>query len=274
VGDYSPWTALLSDEGVRWSDLAAVSGPPAALLLAGALLFLLHGPLHVGYLASRRRGAAGPRAVVSDALTFVLPGLGLALLAAAAYAAVYAAVYVAPARPLARLAELLQGEVWHLAQVWLRLGLTVVLLLLVKVVFDVAKLTLAEGSAAWGRLEGAAARRPIWRGGRLPRALALAGRELRRRGWAYAGVDLLLGLALVAVAVVWWIASAPLVPQTWLGLVILFVLHQVVLALRIVLRLAHLDAARGIFTAAHAAPAAAAPAGTPPATPPPTPPPG
>jgi hypothetical protein len=268
VGDGSPWTALFSDEGVRWSDLAAVSGPPAAVLLAGVLLFLLHGPLHVGYLAARRRGAHGPRAVVADALTHLLPGLALALLAAAAYAAVYAAVYVAPARPLARFAELMQGEVWHLAQVWLRLGLTLLLLLVVKVFVDLAKLGVVEPGGAWGRLEGAAARPRGWRGGRLPGALALAGRELWRRGWAYGGVDLLLALALLVLGALWWVASAPLVPETWLGIAILFVLHQVVLALRIVLRLAHLDAARGIFAAAHAAP----PAPTTP--PPPTPPPG
>lgn len=267
LGDASPWTALFSDEGIGLADLRAVSGPPAALLLAGLLLFLLHAPLHVGYLAARRRGADGPRAVLAEAMAHGLPALALALLAALAYAAVYAAVYVAPAAPLARFAAFLQGETWHLAQVWLRLALTALLLFVVKVVFDLAKLGLVERGVSWGRLEGAA--RGGWRRRRLPAALALAGREAWRRGWAYAGVELALGLALVAVAALWWIASGPLVPQTWLGIVILFVLHQLVLAVRIVLRLAHLEAALGIFGAVHAPPAAPAPAATPPPAPPP-----
>ena len=85
----------------------------------------------------------------------------------------------------------------------------------------------------------------------------MAARELWHRGWAYLGIDAVLGLAVVALAIAWWILSAPLVPQTWLGLLILFVLHQVILAVRIVLRLAHLDAAREIFTLAGSVPPAA-----------------
>jgi len=258
VGNAAPWTALFSDRGIGLSDLADVSGPPAALLVAGLLLLLLHGPLHVGYLATRRRPdpaapeddlagpGHGPRAVLSAAVAFWLPGVLLALLAAAAYAAVYAAVYVAPAGPLGRFAEYLQGERWNLAQVWLRLGLTLLLVLVVKAFFDLAKLGLVERGSGW----------------RLPAALALAGGELWRRGWAYVGIDLALGLATLALGAAWWIVSGPLVAQTWLGLAILFVLHQAVLAVRIVLRLAHLDGAQAIFAIAHAAPPAApAPAG-------------
>lgn len=257
VGDLSPWTALFSDEGVGWDDVAAVSGPPAAVLLAGLLLFLVHAPLHVGYLAVARRrwdgGAAtrgieperGATGVVAEAVRRAPAALVLGILAALAYVLVYALVYVAPAAPLARFAEFLQKEWVHLGQVWLRLALTVLLLLAVKVLFDLAKLGLVVDGGGRRRVPGAG----------LGAAFALAGREMRRRGWAYLAVDLVLGVLLLAVAAAWWLVSAPLVPETWLGLVILFVLHQVFLAVRIVLRLAHLEAAGDIHARATALPA-------------------
>ena len=62
VGDYSPWSALFTADGVRLADLAAVSGPAATLLLAGLLIFLVQAPLHVGYLAA----APGSRQAPAD----------------------------------------------------------------------------------------------------------------------------------------------------------------------------------------------------------------
>lgn len=244
VGDYSPWTALFSSDGVGLEELAAVSGPAAMLLLAALLLFLLQAPLHVGYLAAGRQGA---RAVVSAGLASALAAVALAVVAALAYAGAYALLFVAPAALLERYAEFLHSEPIHLVFTWLRLGLTLLALLSLKVFFDLAKLGLAQRAGELGERpalgEGSTGLGDLHH---LPAALALAVRETLRRGWAYVTLDLLLVMVVALLGLFWWWLSAPLVPATWLGLAILFVLHQLFLALRIGLRLAQLDATRGI----------------------------
>lgn len=235
VGDLGPWSALFTDEGVRPGDLARLSGPPAAILLAGLLLFLVHAVLHTGYLAAGRwRSREGRAAALFHrAGLFAVPALGLAVMAAAGYVAVYAAAYVATGPPLARLAEVAQSHSLHLLFVWLRLGLTAALLLAVKLWFDLAKATLVE-TGSWN----------------LPRAAARAARELMRRGWAYTLLYLAIGAGTLAISLLWLLVADPLVPRTWIGLAIVFVLHQVFLAVRVALRLAHLGATQGLLLAA------------------------
>jgi hypothetical protein len=230
VGTYGAWTALFSDRGVRLADLRALSGPPAAIALAGLVLFLLHGPLHVGWLAAARSRLRPTAAKVAGrAVEHGAMGLVLAALAGVAYVAVYAVVFVAPADLLARLAEGFQSERLHLAFVALRLGLTVLLFAVVKVFFDLAKVGLAE-RGPWG----------------LGGALALAGRQTVRHGAVYLLLYAVLAAAVVGVTAVWWVISGPLVPKTWLGIGILFVLHQVFVTLRIGLRLAGLRAVQDL----------------------------
>ncbi len=257
VGDYSPWTAFFTADGVGLADLAAVSGPAATLLLAGLLIFLIQAPLHVGYLAAApgsrataaggwRRRAWGIREVVGAGVARAPAALILAVGAGCAYAAVYALLFVAPAAHLERFADFLHSAPSQLAQTWLRLVLTFLALMVVKVFFDLAKLGLAGGAAA-GSGDGVADGSVRFGGlARLPAALKLALREGLRRGWAYLAVDLVLVALMLVLALLWWWLSGPLVPATWLGIAILFVLHQLFLALRIGLRLAHLDAARDI----------------------------
>jgi hypothetical protein len=244
LGDLAPWTALLSGDGVRLRDLARLSGPLAAIALAGLLLFFVHAVLHTGYLAAGRwRTAEGKTAgMLHRSALFALPALGLAVLAAAGYAAVYAVAFVATGPPLARFAEAQQSHSLHLLFVGLRLGITVLLLLAVKLWFDLAKAALVE-SGSWNLL----------------RAAARAAGELGRRGWAYALLAVVIGAGTVLVAAVWLLVADPLVPRTWIGLAIVFILHQVVLALRIVLRLAHLGATQGLLLAAARRPGARAP---------------
>lgn len=254
VGDLGPWSALFTSEGIRPADLARLSGPPAAILLAGLLLFFVHAVLHTGYLAAGRwRSREGRTAALFHrAGLFAVPALGLAVIAAAGYVAVYAAAYVATGPPLARLAEVAQSHSLHLVFVWLRLGLTAALLLAVKLWFDLAKATLVE-TGSWNLL----------------RASARAARELVRRGWAYALLYLAIGAGTLAVSLLWLLVADPLVPRTWIGLAIVFVLHQVVLAIRVALRLAHLGATQGLLLAASElripAPASRTPAPRPPA---------
>jgi len=228
------------------ADLGRLSGPPAAILLAGLLLFFVHAMLHTGYLAAGRWRSGEGRAAgqLHRSGLFAVPALGLAVMAAAGYVAVYAVAYVATGPPLARLAVVSQSHGLHLFFIWLRLGLTLTLLLAVKLWFDLAKAALVE-TGSWN----------------LPRAVARAARELARRGWAYALLYLVLGAGTLAVALVWLLVADPLVPRTWIGLAIVFVLHQVVLAVRVALRLAHLGATQGLLLAASElrAPARAAP---------------
>lgn len=245
VGELGPWSALFTSEGVRPGDLAGLSGAPAAILLAGLLLFFVHAVLHTGYLAAGRWRTGEGRAagLLHRAGLFAVPSLGLALAAAAAYVAVYAAAYVATGPPLARLAETAQSHSLHLVFVWLRLGLTAALLLAVKLWFDLAKATLVE-TGSWN----------------LARAAARAARELARRGWAYALLYLAIGAGTPVLSLLWLLVADPLVPRTWIGLAIVFVLHQVFLAVRIALRLAHLGATQGLLLAASELRAPAKPA--------------
>lgn len=252
LGDLAPWTALLSADGVRLGDLARLSGPPAAIALAGLLLFFVHAVLHTGYLAAGRwRTAEGKTAgMLHRAALFAVPALGLAVLAAVGYAAVYAGAFVATGPPLARFAEVQQSHSLHLLFVGIRLGVTALLLLAVKLWFDLAKAALVE-SGSWN-VFGAAAR---------------AAGELARRGWAYALLYVVIATGTVAVAALWMLLADPLVPRTWIGLAIVFLLHQVVLALRIWLRLAHLGATQGLLLAAARRPAGSAPRNPAPAAP-------
>ena len=234
VGDYGAWTALLSDDGVDWSDLRQLSGTPAAVALAALLLFLLHAPLHVGWLTVRRRYEAqvGARvgAVVSAALARAPAALALALLAAVAYAAAYALAFVAPAGWLRSISEGMQSERLDLVFTALRLALTLVSLFAVKLAFDLAKVALAAGS-----------------GWNLVRAVAVAGRELRRRGVLYALLYAPPAFATVGLSLLWWWTAGGLVPAAWLGLAILFALQQAFVVARIALRLTALGAAQGLY---------------------------
>lgn len=243
VGDLGAWTALFSSEGVRWKDLRDLSGPPAMVALAALFLFLLHGPLHLGWLAAVRRTQrtserSAARVMVGQAVRLAPAGLLLAVLAAAGYVGAYLLGYTALAEPLAGLAEGWGSERWHIVFIFLRLALAGVLLLVVKSYVDLAKAVLAERAA-----DG----HPGTGGNRhLPAALTAAGRHL-----AGAGVPcvLLVGgftALLLAVSAAWWYLSRPLIPETWLGLLILFVLHQLFVGLRIALRLGGLAAVRGI----------------------------
>lgn len=239
VGSYAAWAALLEDEGVTREDLAQLSGPPAALALAGLVFLLLSAVLHTGYLGALARrddgGSGGAATLLTEAVRHAPGALLLGALAALAYGGWYALAFSLTHRPLAELAEALQSERWHLALVGLRLGVTLLGFLLLKVLFDLAKVGLVE-------------RGPWSVGG----ALATAGRELRHRGWAYLLLYVVLGAATVGLAVLWWVLSGPLVPETWLGFLILFVLHQIFLALRIGLRLTHLGTARALHRRATA----------------------
>ncbi|HUO86519.1 MAG TPA: hypothetical protein VM617_03945 [Thermoanaerobaculia bacterium] len=239
VGSLGAWTVLLSDEGARPRDLARMSGPAAAVAVAGLLLYLLHAVLHTGYLASGRWRSSEGRAagLLHRAALFALPALALAVIAAAGYVAAYGLAYVATGPPLARLAETAQSESLHLLFVWVRLILTLILCLAVKLWSDLAKAALVE-VGSWN----------LWR------AATRAGRELVRRGWAYALVSVPLAGGTLLLAALWLLVSAPLVPRTWIGLTLVFLFHQLVLALRIVLRLGQLGATQGVLLVAAVTP--------------------
>ncbi|HEX2163742.1 MAG TPA: hypothetical protein VHM02_07320 [Thermoanaerobaculia bacterium] len=251
-GDLGAWTALLSEDGVRPRDVARLSGPAAGVALAGLLLYLVHAVLHTGWLAAGRwRSSEGSAAgLLHRAGLFALPALGLAAFAAVGYVAVYGAAYVATGPPLARLARAAQSESLHMLFLWLRLGATALLLLAVKLWFDLAKAALVE-SGNW----------------RLGAAAARAARELARRGWAYAAAWLALAAGTLAVSLLWLLVADPLVPRTWIGLAVVFVLHQMFLAIRVWLRLAQLGATQRLLLLATElrSPATARPRPAPPA---------
>jgi hypothetical protein len=231
LGDLPARSAVFSAEGVGRRDLAALSGPTAAILLAGLVLYLLHAVLHTGWLATARwKGRGGVSALLHRAGLFAAPTLGLATVALLLFAGAYAAAYVATGPPLARLARFAQSESLHMLFVWLRLGLTVALVVAVKLWLDLARATLVETGS--GDLRAAARR---------------AAGELARRGWAYLLLAAVPAAGTLGLAALWLLVADPLTPRTWLGLAILFVLHQLVLAARVVLRLGHLGATQALL---------------------------
>ena len=90
--------------------------------------------------------------------------------------------------------------------------------------------------------------------------------ELVRRGWLYAVAWIALAAGTPVLALLWMLIADPLIPRSWIGLVIVFVLHQLFMALRIWLRLAQLGASQGLLLATRApAPAPPRPAAETPA---------
>lgn len=234
LGDLAAWHALFEDEGVAWSDLAELSGVPAAVLAAGLALFWLNSLLHTGWLAAMLPGRRGtPRELFAEAARFALPTSLLAVLAVAGYAAVYAVVYVGGGRLLDGVGEAAQREWVSLGLTWGRLLVTLGGMLAVKLVFDLARAALVE-LGAW----------------RLLPALGIAAGELVRRGPAYLALYLVIGLGTPLLAIAWWLLTLPLGPATgWAVLLLLFVCQQVLVAGRIALRLAHLAATQGLLRA-------------------------
>lgn len=229
VGGYSAFTALVSDEGVRWKDLRDLSGTAAGVALAGLFLFWLNGVLHCAFLDSLQQGrtAAGFGAA---AARFAPPLSALAGFALLSYALVYALLYVETGRWLADLRADVDSEWLAMGMTWARLALTLVALLAIKVFYDLAKVVLVErGTWNW------------------PWAALLALKEFLHRGGRYLVLYLLLGLGTPLLAAAWWLTGGRLVASGWLLLVLLFVLQQLFLAARISLRLAHLAATRTLF---------------------------
>lgn len=263
LGDLGAWEALFGEKGVTLEGLRKLSGVPAAAALGGLLVFWLNGLLHTGWLAVLRAARArpgpatgtappaGPRGVsgvFAAAVRYAVPATLLAALALALYAGVYAALYVGAGRLIDRLGELSQRETVSLALTWGRLLLTAAAMLGVKLLYDLARAALVE-LGGWS----------------VVRALAAAAGELVRRGAAYVALYLLLGAAAPLLVALWWLLTAPLAPQSWVGLAILFVLQQLFLGARVGLRLAHLAGTQALFLERRTEPEppAAAPLGAP-----------
>ncbi len=227
-GDLGAWQALLGERGVGIDDLRELSGPAAAIAWAGVLMFWMSAVLHCGFLASLyadRRGGAGAATV-----RFALPVSAFSFFALLTYAATYWLLYVETGRWLAGWSQRVDSEWLALGATWARLGLTLLGLLAVKLLFDVAKVVLVErGTWNW------------------PWAFLVALRELARHGGRYARLYLLLGAAAPPLVALWWLAASQVKAGGWISLFLLFAAQQLFLLARIGLRLAHLAAARSLF---------------------------
>lgn len=229
LGDYSAFTALASDEGVRLADLRQLSGAAAAAALAGLFLFWLNGVFHCAFLDSLQEGRTTPD-FGAAAVRFAPPLSALAFFALLTYALVYALFYVQTGKWLADWRQAVDSEWAALAMNWARLALTLAGLLAVKVLYDLAKVVLVE-RGGWN-----------W-----PWAFVLALKELLQRGGRYLALYLLIGLGTPLVAGLWWLTGGRLTASGWLLLLLLFLLHQLFLAARIGLRLTHLAATRALY---------------------------
>lgn len=227
-GNLDAWGGLLSDGGVRWGDLRKLSGPALSFLLAGFSLFGLSALLHSGFLATlpaeRRMGFAAATAY------YALPTAALTFFAAVIYVAVYGLLYVQTGKWLEDFRTSLDSEWAAMALTWTRLGLTLAVLLLVKLVFDLSRVVLVDrGNWNW------------------PWAFLVAVRELTRRPGRY--LQLYLGLGAIAPILIgiWSLTFGRFAPQGWLGLLLLFLAQQIFLGARLALRLTHLSAARQVY---------------------------
>lgn len=229
VGDFTAFTAVVSDEGVRWKDLRQLSGTAAAVALAGLFLFWLNGVLHCAFLDSLREGRS-PEGFGAAAVRFAPPLSALAFFALLTYALVYALFYVQTGKWLEDAREAVDSEWLAMGMTWARLALTLAGLLMVKVLYDLAKVVLVE-RGGWN-----------W-----PWAFLLALKEVLRRGGRYLLLYLLIGVGTPLLAGLWWLTGGRLTASGWVLLVLLFLLHQLFLAARIGLRLTHLAAARALY---------------------------
>lgn len=229
LGDLSAVEALFGPEGVGVEELGRLSGVPLAVLAAGLVVFWLNGLLHLGWLSTLAGGRGSARGgLLSSAARFALPGTALSLAALVAYVAVYALVYVGGGRAMEPLSRAPENEWVALGLLWLRLAVTLLALLGVKLAFDLAKAWLVQRDRA-----------------DVLRAALGGVRELWHDGVRYAVAYLLVGaVAALVVALWWWLPDLGAItgglPQSWPGLVAVFLLHQVFLVARIALRLWHL----------------------------------
>lgn len=227
-GNLEAWKALAADHGPRWKELKEFAGPPAAVALAGLLLFWFNAVLHCGFLAHLypdRRGGFGAATV-----RFALPVSAFSFFALLVYVLIYALFFVGTGKWLEDWSQAVDSEWTALAVVWVRLAVTLFCLLSAKLLFDLSKVVLVDrGTWNW------------------PWAFLLGLRELGLHGWRYVALYLLLGLAAPVLSLLWWVSTGWLKPQGWITLGLLFVLQQAFLGARIALRLAHLAATRALY---------------------------
>lgn len=227
-GNLEAWSALFADQGLRWKELKTLAGPPAALALAGLLLFWFNAVLHCGFLAHLypdRRGGFG-----AATIRFALPVSAFSFFALVVYVLIYAVFFVLTGKWLESWSQAVDSEWVALLATWARLAVTLFALLVAKLLFDLSKVVLVDrGTWNW------------------PWAFLLGLRELGLRGRRYLALYLLLGLVAPVLTAAWWLATGWLEPQGWITLGLLFLLQQAFLAARITLRLAHLAATRSLY---------------------------
>ncbi|MFN7961524.1 MAG: hypothetical protein U0002_09650 [Thermoanaerobaculia bacterium] len=228
-GNLDAWQGLLSPEGVKASALGKLSGTALAVVLAGLFLFWANAVFHCGFLATlqpaeRRLGFGASCAHLA------LPASALSFFALLSYLGVYALCYVQTGKWLEPWRGELPSEGVAIALTWARLAVTGLGLLVVKTLFDLGKIALAtRGNWNW------------------PWAFFVAASELARRSPGYLLLSLGMGALVLPLSALWWATGGLLHPQGSIGLLILFVLHQLFVAARIFLRLAHLGAAHSYF---------------------------
>lgn len=236
LGDLSAVEALFGAEGLGLEELGKLSGVPLALLAAGLVVFWLNTLLHLGWLSTLAGGRGDARGgLLACAGRFAIPGSLLALGSLAAYAGVYALVFRGGGRLLEPLSAGTENEWVALALLWTRLALTLLALLGVKLTSDLAKSWMVQRDS-----------RNLLRA--VPAALGVLGRH----GLRYVLGYLLVGAVALGAVALWWSlpdlgAVTGGLPQTWLGLLLVFLLHQVFLVLRIALRLWHLGVTWGLY---------------------------
>lgn len=236
LGDLSAVEALFGPQGVGLGELSKLSGVPLAVLAAGLVVFWLNALLHLGWLSTLAGGRGGARGgLLACAGRFALPGSALALGALVAYVAVYQVIYVGGGKLLEPLAQATETEWVALGVMWARLAVTLLALLGVKLAFDLAKAWLVQRDSS-----------------NFARA-ALGGLgALGRNGLRYTAAYLLIGLiAALSVALWWWLPDRGAItgglPRSWLGLLLVFLIHQAFLIARIALRLWHLGATWNLY---------------------------
>jgi|GEM_PF-3823859 len=236
LGDLSAVSELFGPEGVGLEEMGRLSGVPLAVLAAGLVVFWLNTLLHLGWLSTLAGGRGDARGgLLACTARFAVPGSALALGALASYGVVYVLIYVLGGRLLEPLFEGTETEWVALGLLWVRLGVTLLALLGVKLTSDLAKAWMVQRDS-----------------GNVLRAVPAASGTLGRHGLRYLLGYLLVGAVALGAVALWWGlpdlgALTGGLPQSWGGLLIVFLLHQLFLVLRIALRLWHLGVTWGLY---------------------------
>lgn len=231
--DFSLFRNAAGADGLFPGDFLHLAGPLSGAVLAALILLWANSLLVCGFLAHLHpdhRGGFG-NAVVR----FLFPASALTFFAVLSYGAAYFVCFVLTGYWLGPFAESFPSQGAVLALTAARFAVTLLVLLVLKVLFDLARVVLVDRDGwnwPWAFLMA------------LRELVRLRGRNLLR----YLALGAFPTAAALLLTLLWWpLGSLLAAPQGWIVLLLAFLAQQVFVALRIGLRLSGIAAMHHLY---------------------------